>query len=163
LPCTGESLEQIASLLSNELRSLTIRLRPPILDEAGLISAINWQVDTFRKNYPDVDVCDRLLDKTDLRNPLSTTTEEASYRICQEALTNIARHASATVVQVTMARKDKNIELKIEDNGVGFDLKGCFEETERALMVGGTFKIDTSVGKGTSILATFPSLWRLKS
>ena len=167
----AESLEQIAGILSNELRSLTTRLRPPILDEAGLISAIDWQVQTFRKNFPDITITDQLLRKSDLNLRLSSTTEDAIYRICQEALTNIARHASATEVQLAMVRSNKTIELKIEDNGRGFDLDRCLEQTdgacgigllgmrERALMVGGRFQIVTKAGEGTAILAVFPTEW----
>jgi len=161
-------LEQVASQLSDEFRDLTSRLRPAILDEAGLIPALSWQVKEFRRNYPGINLTEHLLPKAEFPHPLDSMAEEAIFRICQEALTNIVRHARATEVQITLQFENSKLELKIEDNGAGFDLDSCLEQKnracgvgllgmrERALMVGGYFRIISRPGLGTAILASFP-------
>lgn len=162
-----DDLEQIASKLSGELRELTSRLRPPILDQAGLVSALNWQIDEFKKNYPSITINKRLFRKTDLPRRVASVTEDAIYRICQEAFTNIARHASATEIDFSLIFENNTLELKIEDNGSGFNIASCLEREdgscgigilgmrERTLMVGGRYEIISQPGKGTAILASF--------
>ncbi len=164
----AETLEQIAAQLSLELRSMTSRLRPPVLDEAGLLSAIKWQVDTFTKNFPNIAFTANLPSKSEFIDQLGSATENAIYRIFQEALTNIVKHASATEGQLTLVIEERRLEMKVQDNGTGFNLDRCLDQTdgtcgigllgmrERALMVGGKFRIVSKVGEGTAILASFP-------
>ena len=164
----ADHLVQIAAQMSNEMRDLTTRLRPVVLDQIGLVAALSWQIETFRKNYPDIKLMARLLRKADLDQRLAPASEDALFRICQEALTNIARHAAASIVQVRLTLEQEGVELKIEDNGVGFDLDKCLDHEdgecgfgllgmqERALMGEGSFHISTAPGQGTCILASFP-------
>lgn len=164
----ADHLVRIVTQLSDEMRDLTTRLRPVVLDQVGLIAALTWQIETFQKSYPDINITARLLRKADLERRLSSAGEDAIFRICQESLTNIARHASASVVQMRLTLENGSVELKIEDNGVGFDLDKCLDHEdgecgfgllgmrERALMGGGSFHIRTAPGQGTSILSSFP-------
>lgn len=164
----ADHLVLMAAQLGNELRDLTTRLRPVVLDQVGLIAALTWQIETFEKNYPDINLTARLLRKTDLEQRLAPAGEDAIFRICQESLTNIARHASASVVLMRVTLENGSVELKIEDNGVGFDLDKCLDHEngecgfgllgmrERALMGGGSFRVRTAPGQGTTILASFP-------
>jgi signal transduction histidine kinase len=138
------------------------------LVQVGLIAALTWQIETFQKNFPGINITARLIRKSDLAGKFSSNVEDAIFRICQEALTNIARHASATVVLLYLTLEGRRMELKIEDNGVGFELDRCLEQEdgkcgfgllgmrERALMGEGRFNISTAPGQGTSILASFP-------
>jgi signal transduction histidine kinase len=163
-----DKLVQVVAQLSDELRDLTTRLRPVVLDQVGLIAALTWQIETFQKNFPGINITARLIRKSDLAGKFSSNVEDAIFRICQEALTNIARHASATVVLLYLTLEGRRMELKIEDNGVGFELDRCLEQEdgkcgfgllgmrERALMGEGRFNISTAPGQGTSILASFP-------
>lgn len=164
-----EYLEKAACQLSEELRSLTKRLRPAILDQAGLVAALNSQAEEFRQNYPDITVTNRFFQKAELPQRLPSQTEDAIYRICQEALTNIARHASATEIFLSLSLKNRLLQLEILDNGSGFDLADCLDQQEgvcgvgllgmreRALMVGGQLKIISRPGEGTKISASFPT------
>lgn len=164
----ADHLVLMAAQLGNELRDLTTRLRPVVLDQVGLVAALTWQIETFQKNYPDISITARLLRKADLEQRLASAGEDAIFRICQESLTNIARHASASVVLMCLTLENGSVELKIEDNGIGFDLDKCLDQEdgecgfgllgmrERALMGGGTFRISTAPGEGTSIRASFP-------
>ena len=164
-----EYLEKAACQLSGELRSLTKRLRPAILDQAGLLAALNSQAEEFRQNYPGITVTSRFFQKADLPQRLPSQTEDAIYRICQEALTNIARHASATEVSLSLSLENRCLQLEIADNGSGFDLAGCLDRQEgacgigllgmreRAAMVGGQLKIISRPGQGTTISASFPT------
>jgi signal transduction histidine kinase len=88
------------------------------------------------------------------------------YRIAQEALNNIAKHAQATNVSVLLEKPDKNIVLIVEDDGVGFDPKkkanrskglGLIGMSERAALVGGTVEIESAKGSGTTIYASVPA------
>ena len=93
--------------------------------------------------------------------------ETACFRICQEALTNAARHARATEVQVALRRSDCGIELLVADNGLGFELErfrtpeerkhhfGLVSMAERATLAGGHFEIATAPGKGTRVRVGF--------
>jgi signal transduction histidine kinase len=90
--------------------------------------------------------------------------ETALYRIVQEALTNVVRHARATSVDVLLERRGSQVITVIEDNGVGFDPKeaarsgrlGLFGMQERVEMLGGTLLVESSVGVGTTVVAEVP-------
>ncbi len=164
----SDYLVQIVAQLGDELRDLTTRLRPAVLDQIGLIAALTWQIETFQKNFPDINFSSRLVRRADLAGKLGSTVEDVIFRICQESLTNIARHASATDVLLCLTLEGRRLELKIEDNGVGFELNRCLEQEdgecgfgllgmrERALMGEGRFNISTAPGQGTRILVSFP-------
>ncbi len=150
--------ELIDTTIEN-VRNLAIRLRPGVLDHLGLVEAIEWVTTDFEKRYGITSVFQHT-DGPDIRGNIAT----AAYRITQEALTNVARHASATRTEVTMSIVDGRLTLTIADNGVGFDPEtlgdsaglGMTNMRERATLVGGVFEVQSTAGKGTRICFTVP-------
>jgi signal transduction histidine kinase len=135
-------------------------LRPPVLDELGIVPAIEWYAEEFQTRMGiRCTVCfnaeDIVMDKD-----CSTVI----YRIFQEALTNVARHADATMVNTSMKKKEGMLTLKIKDNGKGItgeqlsSMKsfGIIGIRERACFVGGEAKIEGIEGKGTTVTVKIP-------
>jgi len=142
-----------------DARGIAIRLRPGVLDNLGLADALEWFTGDFehRTGVPCVFECGEL---PPLSNPLATV----AYRIAQESLTNVARHASATRVEVTLRQVRQSLELTIRDDGRGFDpgrLKdaetlGLAGMQERASLVGGDLTIESRPGEGTRVRFRLP-------
>jgi signal transduction histidine kinase len=146
-----------------DLRRLMLNLRPSMLDDLGLRSALRWYVQAHLepaglKVQLDVD----LKDAARLPPPVET----ALYRIVQEAGTNILRHAQATTVRIGLTRQAERIRMVIEDDGRGFDPArvrptgpaglGLLGMTERALSLGGTLWIESRPGAGTRVHVELP-------
>jgi two-component system, NarL family, sensor histidine kinase UhpB len=141
-------------------RRLAADLRPMMLDDLGLVAAVQWFVQAFRQRY-GLD-CMLLVDPEDLEleEPYSTT----AYRIIQESLTNVARHARASHVRIGLIRQDAQVVLSVRDDGVGFDLSERRKPTsfglaglrERAYLVDGKLTIESSPGQGTAIEVRIP-------
>ena len=147
-----------------EIRTLSYVLHPPLLDQAGLVSALQWYVEGFRKRsgiYVDV-----------LTTPigrLPSDVEMALFRVVQEALTNVRRHARSATASIRLERKSGHVILEIKDQGQGISLlkrredSGSLAETgvgipgmrQRLLQLGGTLDIETH-DKGTTISARVP-------
>ena len=150
--------ELIDTTIEN-VRNLAIRLRPGVLDHLGLVEAIEWVTADFEKRYA-ITCIFKNSDCPDIRGGTAT----AAYRITQEALTNVARHASATHTTVTMSVVERQLILTIEDNGAGFDPHtlgdsaglGMTNMRERATLVGGFFEVRSTSGKGTRVCFTVP-------
>ena len=142
-----------------EVRSLAIRLRPGVLDHLGLVEAIEWYTSDYERRY-DITCVFEYDEHPEIRGNLAT----AAYRITQEALTNVARHASASRAQVALSIKSDHLVLSIKDNGKGFDADtlgegeglGLTNMHERAKLVGGFIDIKSQPGKGTRINFTAP-------
>jgi two-component system sensor kinase len=143
------------------VRRIAADLRPVMLDDLGLIPAIEWLANDFTNRY-GIDV-NREIDVGDAHfTPVGGTTV---FRIVQEALTNVARHAEATAVTLTVRLADDACVLKVADNGHGASHSGAPAEKsfgllgirERAHMLGGTVEIQTSEGNGFSLTVTFPA------
>ncbi|MFM8319967.1 MAG: response regulator [Chloroflexota bacterium] len=150
--------------LISRVRNLSLMLRPSMLDDLGLYAALAWLARQFGEQ-PDLHVTLSFSELDETRYP--STIETSVFRIAQQALTNISRHAQASHVQISLLVDEANcLVLQVEDNGRGFDLsdqvvKGHFSTglsgmLERARMAGGTLDIDSLVGRGTKITATFP-------
>lgn len=158
-----EQAEQILKDVSNGIRSVMDDLRPAILDDYGLVSALYWYIDKFR---------DRTGLKTDLIGKsltprLSKDKEIALFRITQEALTNITRHARPSKITISIASSDTKVILKIVDDGVGFDLRevqkdqknrgwGLVNIQERIARLQGSLDIITQPGQGTQLIIRLP-------
>ncbi|MBL8178425.1 MAG: sensor histidine kinase [Bryobacterales bacterium] len=157
-----ERLSDAQRLITETVRSvrdLSMSLRPAMLDELGLGSAVRWQGREFaRRSGIDVDVqLDGELDA------LPETHRTAIYRIVQEALTNIAKHAAAKSVRIHLYGGKDAIRLTVQDDGKGFDPEriasrgiGLVGMEERMKELGGTITVRSSQGKGTSIEAAVP-------
>lgn len=143
----------------DDVRNIALRLRPGVLDDLGLIAALEWFAADFEKRTEIVCVF-RHANVRKVDNIVAT----AAYRIVQEALTNVARHASATRVDVTLRRKGTLFVLTVEDNGVGFEV-GKIDESEalgiagmreRANLAGGSLEIRSRPGKGARMQCKLP-------
>ena len=153
---------QIVDVLLKQVRNLAFNLRPMKLDDLGLSAALRWLIDQqaniggFTGQYSDDGKVD------------SVPTEPATicFRVVQEALTNVVRHAGAARVRVELQRFDGVIQLLVEDDGKGFDTSkatmraragesmGLLGMQERVELSGGRFEINSTAGKGTTIRAT---------
>jgi PAS domain S-box-containing protein len=151
----------ILNRVLQQVRDLSLDLRPSILDHVGLAAAIRWQVDrqAQRAGFKAEVVADERADR------LAPETEIACYRIIQEALTNIARHAKAQNVRVELRYTDSQMHLLVMDDGVGFDLRsararvdslGIVGMEERTLFLKGEFEIESAPNRGTAIRVRFP-------
>jgi signal transduction histidine kinase len=136
-----------------EMRALIFELRPESLETEGLVAALEKQVAATRARY-GFEVNATLGDEPEL----PSAAREAFYRIAQEALHNIVKHARPSTVDVALASGVGTVELLIRDDGVGFDPAGEFpghlglqSMRERASRVGASLTIDSSIGEGTSV------------
>jgi len=158
-----KSLEAVIPLTQKtieEVRRIVKDLRPSILDDLGILATINWFCREFQDIYAGIRIKREIdIQEGDIPSPLKTVI----YRILQEALNNVAKHSRADLIQLTLEKSDSGIELKIQDNGVGFDLAktislkssqrgfGLASMRERAKLSGAAFDIVSTVGKGTVI------------
>jgi PAS domain S-box-containing protein len=164
-----ESLEGIVPLVQDsidEARRIQMDLRPPSLDDLGIIATIGWFCREFQKTYPDI----RLEKKLDVDEAsISDGLKIVIYRICQEALNNVAKHSNAGKAELHLSEESGLVQLEIRDNGKGFELKEAFSANhqgkgmgligmkERTEFSGGSFVIETAKGSGTTIRSSWPS------
>jgi len=148
--------EQVVETL-HDVRRLAVELRPKALDDFGLVPALERLRDTFAEQTAmRVDL------ESQIRERLPTDVETALYRIVQEALTNIVKHAQATAVSIVLAPKAGVVTALIEDDGRGFTPDGSGEGLgllgmgERLALLGGKLKIESRPGAGTTIVAEVP-------
>jgi signal transduction histidine kinase len=141
----------------SETRALIFELRPESLESEGLVAAIEKQVAATGARY-GLSIQADLSGEPDI--PLKT--KEALYRIAQEALNNVVKHARASAVRLALAIDDGRVQLSVEDNGVGFDPGGDFaghlglrSMAERARNSGGDLRITSEPGKGARVAVTF--------
>ena len=144
----------------NTVRRIASELRPVALDDLGLTAAIEWQARQFQERTGITVQCDCTLENFDLSREQST----AVFRIFQEALTNVLRHAQATRVNVQMMEEDRGFILTVSDNGRGIRddqisgqrTLGLLGMRERAYLIEGTIDITGSNGKGTVVTVRIP-------
>jgi two-component system, NarL family, sensor histidine kinase UhpB len=136
-------------------------LRPIILDDLGLAVAVEWLVETVAKQSG----LDIALSSTLERDPAERDTDITVFRILQESLTNIVRHAKATKVQVTLSTDGRSLALEVADDGCGFAASlrqnrtpalGLLGMEERAAAAGGVLTIESAPGRGTRIVLRVP-------
>lgn len=162
--CSGV-IQQIEAL-SESVRRITTELRPELLDHLGLDSAIHWHIGKFLQQHPEVQV---KYEKVGLKHRLDTRIEIALYRIFQEGLNNIVKHAKAGHIEISLICSFPNVILILEDDGIGFNSQptetvaefqlkgiGLLSMRERMAAIGGTIKIDSAIGKGTRIRVEAP-------
>jgi len=160
IPTDLEDLSSQVDATISSVRRIASELRPSILDDFGLIPAIEWQAGEFESKF-GIDcafVC------TDESVSLDPEAEAAVFRIVQEALTNVARHAGASAVCVTVDSSDEDLRVTIEDDGIGIDREnakkgrslGILGMRERARLIGATLSIGTSNHSGTMVELTIP-------
>jgi PAS domain S-box-containing protein len=154
----AEAQAMVANLLS-EVRDLSLRLRPPMLDDFGLLAALLWLSDHYRLQT-GINLTLRHLG-LDTRFPAEVET--AVFRIVQEALTNTARHAQATRATAQVIALNGSLTITVDDNGHGFDQaltmpgsSGLIGMRQRAEAVGGTLRVQSGKNMGTLVIAHLP-------
>ena len=159
----AEALESIAHRLDHDVDHLVWELRPTALDDLGLRAALSnhLQAWSLRTSIAADLHTSGLLDER-----LPREVETVLYRIAQEALNNVAKHAHATRVELLLERRSDNVLLIVEDNGVGFEPAdkeshaggfGLVGMQERAAVVGALLQVDSTPGKGTTVLVRMPA------
>jgi len=156
----AEKLRNVAAQTLDEIHNISMRLRPRLLDDIGLSAALEKLVSEWQTRY-QIPV-DLLLQCGSERMP--TEIETAIYRIVQESLTNIARHADARSVSVLVEIRNGNLLAVIEDDGRGFDPAGKTGDghlglvgmRERAELLDGKLTIESSPESGTSVYVEIP-------
>jgi PAS domain S-box-containing protein len=143
------------------IRNMLADLRPPLLDEHGLMGALDWHAREFSARV-GIPVAIRGLQCTERPAP---AVELVLFRVAQEALNNVAKHARASLVEVAFEKSGSTYLLSIRDDGVGFDASdqlsgrhfGLVTMRERSQALGGQLDVETSVGKGTRLKVSIPA------
>jgi signal transduction histidine kinase len=154
--------------LDQDLEQIILRLRPTALDDLGLVAALEYYIRQWAAmSGVQCEVHANGVDVGDMTSEIET----ALYRIVQEALNNVAKHARARTATVILDRSAGGVSLIVEDDGIGFDVAqqlplsqrfGVTGMRERALLLGGEFDIESTRGKGTTIVARIPLPPRLE-
>jgi PAS domain S-box-containing protein len=163
-PALRQRLADSLGLVDGTLQSIEsvmADLRPPLLDEYGLAAALGWHAEEFaRRTGVQVAVTDRTPDATKVARPEASV---ALFRIAQEALNNVLKHAQAKSVRVDVSATDEELVLDVHDDGRGFDPRaarrgrwGMTTMRERAEAAGGQLHVDATPGQGTRIHARVP-------
>ena len=156
----ARSMSDLIDVTIQSVRRIGTELRPGMLDDLGLVPAIEWQVGEFTKRTGIACSLMSNIEDLDLDRPVAT----GAFRILQEALTNVARHSQATQVTVRLAIDDGTIQLEVEDNGVGLrgEAKGggtslgILGMQERAHLLGGEVWVEGGPRKGTRVRLRLP-------
>ena len=156
-----EGLKGQVQALIEDSRRIQMALRPSILDDVGIVSALSWFTREFHKTYSHMKVT-REIDLEENQIPKAIKTP--LFRICQEAFTNAAKHSKAKSIKLSLGKKEGSLRLEIQDNGVGIAGReisevskergrglGLLSMEERASLSGGVFAIHSELGKGTTI------------
>ncbi len=144
----------------NTVRRISSELRPGVLDDLGLVAAIEWQAQQFEYRTNIACTCIAPWDSIDLRQDQATTI----FRVFQEILTNVLRHAHATRVDVKMSKNSTSFELEVRDNGRGItEAEKCNSRSlgllgmrERVQLIDGEIQINGQAGKGTVVVVNVP-------
>ena len=166
-PKASERAQTMCRLIDKnieDVRGMAFRLRPGVLDDLGLVDALDWYTTDFERRTEITCVFE--FDKVP---PLSETVATAAYRITQEAITNVARHAFASRVEVVLKVQDRTLSLTIADNGLGFNSLvlsdseglGVAGMRERAALVNGSLEVYSQPEKGTRVNFKVPMEGRL--
>jgi PAS domain S-box-containing protein len=156
-------IEEMVGLVDatiNTVRRISSELRPGVLDDLGLISAIEWHAHQFQANTGILCRFDSQIENVDLSRAQATTV----FRIFQEAMTNILRHAQATKVNILIEEEEDEFVLEVSDNGRGITESeklgtrslGLLGMRERAHSIGGRVEINGASGKGTTLIVRLP-------
>lgn len=153
------NLVPLVKEINNDIRRIMADLRPSILDDLGIIAAMNWFCREYRKTYSPISIENQIgMSEDEVPDSLKTPI----FRICQEAMNNIVKYSQASLVNLQLRKEEAKILLTIQDNGQGFDLDtvkrgmGLSTMKERAQLSGGTFNLQSTLGKGTVIQASWP-------
>lgn len=156
----ADSMSKLINIATSTVQRLLNDLRPIILDDLGLVQALDWYVNEFTSRTRIKCSLDNQLSESEFEKDFATTV----FRLVQEALTNIAKHANATQVDIQLFEDRSNLSISIKDNGIGIKEKprdvgksfGLIGMRERTLAIGGILKITSEPGKGTHVWISLP-------
>jgi PAS domain S-box-containing protein len=163
----NESLRAVERVLE-QVRDLSLTLRPSMLDDLGLEPTLRW----YTNRQASLIGLRAEFHAEPLEERLDPVIETACFRVGQEALTNVVRHARARAVAVELRKEDGHLHLYVRDNGVGFDVAalrdqavqggsmGLLSMEERATLADGGLECKSAPGQGTEVHAWFPLRWR---
>jgi signal transduction histidine kinase len=162
-----ESIQAVERVLE-QVHDLSLNLRPSILDDLGLEPALRW----YTHRQAALIGLQAEFRATSLENRLDLVIETECFRVAQEALTNVVRHAQARAVTVDLTRRNGHLHLRVRDDGVGFDVAalrnqavqgaslGLLSMEERTSLAGGGLEFNSAPGQGTEVHAWFPLRWQ---
>lgn len=162
-----ESLVEVERVLE-QVRDLALNLRPSMLDDLGLETALCW----FITRQASLVGLRAQFHSDPLKQRLDLVIETECFRVAQEAITNVVRHAHAKTMSVELRREAGRLHLRVRDDGIGFDARsnreravrgeslGLLSMEERAALAGGGLEFKSAVGGGTEVHAWFPLKWR---
>jgi PAS domain S-box-containing protein len=169
IPTAVEPLNTIIPVIQEgieECRRMQLDLRPPMIDDLGLLATLSWFCRRFQTIYSGVRVDKEMtIEESEVPGPLKIVI----YRVTQEAMNNIAKHSKANLVRLSCGKMNNRLQLTIQDNGQGFNPEKALamESTQRGLGLtsmrervefsGGSFDIESAEGKGTIIRASWPA------
>lgn len=154
-----DDLVDLIETLGDKIRSISSDLRPDLLDDLGLVPTLRWYIDEFSTHRQDLHID---FQAVGFRKRFSSEIELALYRVFQEALNNVIKHARAARFNVTLTYSHPNIIFILKDNGIGFDQErstdgiGLLGMRERVVSAGGAIAIISGKGKGTTIRVELP-------
>ena len=155
-----DKITDILQKVMKDARGIMNNLRPSILDEMGLIPTIGWLTQEYQKTYGHIQVLKQV---EAVEKDIPDVLMVVMFRVLQEALNNFARHGRGTLVELSLLKSGDTLQLRIQDNGQGFDVErvqkglGLESMRERVELSGGEFQIESVIGQGTTIRA----IWRL--
>jgi two-component system, NarL family, sensor kinase len=158
------ALRDVANAALQEIRQISHTIRPQILDNLGLVPTLRWVVRTFEERNG----VKASLACSELQNGRDPDVETLLYRITQESLTNVTKHARASRVLVELREEPDTIRLRVEDDGAGFDVRavearehdigfGLQSMRDRVQLFGGRFAVRSAPGSGTTVEVTVPA------
>ncbi len=152
--------DAILADLINRVRSMSLNLRPAILDDLGLVPAVLWLIDHYPESGPTIH-----LEHTGVDRRFPALLETAAFRVVQEGLTNAMRHAQTKRITVRIWADETQLAVQVADEGVGFDQDAALRSTrsgglqgmrERVRLVGGELLVESVPGRGTRVIAELP-------
>jgi signal transduction histidine kinase len=152
-----ENIRGLADSSVNSIRNIALLLRPSMLDDLGLIPALEWQArEVSRRSGIKIKVTDE-----NVPDSLPDAVRTCIYRVVQEALNNVARHSGATSASVNVRGQNGSLDLTVTDDGTGFNPGrtrgiGLLGMEERVKQLGGRLEVRSEVGKGTTLRVTLP-------
>jgi signal transduction histidine kinase len=165
-PRLKETLAVVDRVLE-QVHDLSLNLRPSLLDDLGLEPALRW----YTERQAALAGLQAEVRVDPLEQRLDPMIETECFRVAQEALTNVVKHAKARTVTVELTRNDEQLHLSVRDDGVGFDVASLREKAvrgaslgllsmeERATLAGGSLQYHSTPGQGTEVHAWFPLKW----
>ncbi len=157
-------LDDVVTLVNDlmqHVREMSMQLRPPMLDDLGLLPALLWHIERYT-SQTGIQV---IFKHTGIERRFAPEIETTVYRVIQEALTNVARYAGVSEVVVRLWARPDALGLQVEDQGIGFDAQqalhryatsGLSGMQERMRLLGGTLQIDSAPGRGSCIIVELP-------